>query len=209
MSTDKTSFPYLLVISLCLNTLMIGAVAGMWISSSKAPANPQGREHRAEFVGGPLEERIARTAMSDLPDAERQEFRRKLRREWRESGSLRAEMTAIRQKMETALSADDYDPASLKSAFAELRDRENEMKVRLHDNLADMLTSIPDEKRKTLIERSMSRRDQFRERFEERRRNGLPGSGSDFERRPPNGDDFRRDGPPSEPRLDNNVPVDD
>lgn len=208
MSTDKTSFPYLLVASLCLNTLMIGAVAGMWISSSKAPNTPQGREHRAEFVGGPLEERIARTAMNDLPDAERQEFRRKLRREWRESGSLRAEMTAIRGKMETALSADDYDPASLKSAFAELRDRENEMKVRLHDNLADMLTSIPDDKRKTLIERSMSRRDQFRERLDERRGNGPPRGGPDYERRPPSGDDFRRDGPPSQPPLEDSDPED-
>ena len=195
MSTDKKSFPYLLVISLCANTLMLGAVAGMFITSNKAPHGERRDDRRGEFIGGgPLEERIARTAMNDLPEAERNEFRRKLRREWRQSGDLRSEMEAIRHRMEAALAADDYDPEEMEAAFAEIRQRETEFKKRLHESISDLLTSIPDDKRKTLMERTMARRDKFRERWDERR--GERGERGDrSERRPPTGN-LGPDSPP-------------
>lgn len=188
MSTTKKSFPYLLVVSLCANTLMLGAVAGMFITSSKGPPRGKAGEPRAEFMGGgPLEERIARTAMDDLPEADRDAFRKKLRTAWRQSGNQRSEIDAIRKDMEAALAADEYDQAQMADAFAEIRQLELEMKAGLHQNIVELLASVPADKRKTLIERTLARREKFRERRDDRR-------GEHGDRPPPPRDDFG--GPP-------------
>lgn len=206
MSTDKKSFPYLLVVSLCANTLMLGAVAGMFITSNKAPHGDRRDDRRGEFIGGgPLEERIARTAMADLPEADRDAFRKKLRNAWRESGDQRSEIESIRKDMEAALAADEYDQAEMASAFAEIRQLELKMKAGLHDNIVELLASVPADKRKTLIERTLARRDKFRERRGERggeRGDRPPPPRDDFGGPPPN-DGFGPDGPPpDEPPMD-------
>ena len=161
MSAENKSFPYLLVVSLCVNALMVGAMAGIWMSTSRTESNPAPEVKRDVMLGGPLEERIARTAMYDLPEDERARFREGLSQEWRDTRALREQMDRVRERIADELASDDYSPEEMQSAFADLREGEMAFKTRLHDRLADFLAMIPDEKRKTILQRSMDRRDRY------------------------------------------------
>ena len=168
---------------------MLGLVGGMALKSQSV--KPDRRERPVEMSQGPFEERLARMAMYDLEDSDRELFRDQLRASWLETQPLRNDMEQVRERIANAIAADPYDPAELKAAFAELREKDDVMRSRLNATLADFITNIPDEKRRTLLERSMERRDRFRD--------GPGGSRGDGHRPPPP-DGFGKgpDGPPPE-----------
>ncbi|MAK62678.1 MAG: hypothetical protein CMK09_17040 [Ponticaulis sp.] len=191
MSADKKSFPYILVVSLCANMLMMGAVGGMWLKTQDSQERPDRDRPRIERrMGGPIEERVARTAMEDLPREERREFRRKLGMEWRSARELRREMEEIRTRISAAMAADTYSAETVEQIFGELRAKEDEVRARFHDSLSEYLSELSNEDRLKLLERAEQRQERrFERRDGDRDRRGPP---------PPRPDGFgpREHGPP-------------
>lgn len=99
----------LLVASLALNLLIVGAVAGAMLSGGKWRAGPPG----AEAVIGPL------TRALDAED--RRAIGREIRRAWRDGELLRGRHDEAFEGLIADLTATPFDPAAVEARLAAIR----------------------------------------------------------------------------------------
>ena len=194
MSSSSRKFPTALVASICANAIMVGLVAGMWLSSAKTrpPERPNGGPD-INF-DAPIEERLARAAFRELPDGRGEAFRDELSDAWRASRELREQIATARKDLADALSADEIDDAVVSEAFQRVRDAEFELRIRFHRRLTEMMLSLPAERLKVLLEMAMSPHERGMRRDGDRWRNGPGGPRPDGP--PPGGMPMHEGGPP-------------
>lgn len=202
MSEKTASFPYLLVASLCLNAAMLGLVGGTLLTSDRRGHAEPTPSPQTQSYGGQLEERLARSAMRDLPEGERRAMQRTFATGWRESAPLRRQLETSRAEIAELLAADEIDEAALNAVFDDIRSAELELREHFHDSLAHLLSRLPLERRQDLIGRSLQRRgERIRQWREERGLRPPPSHGRDDRSGPPpheHGEQSRPSGPPPE-----------
>ncbi len=180
MSDKKSGLSIILVISLCVNAALIGAVgAGLYSLGSERHRSFE-RDHRAHdsrHAPGPFEERLARSAFENLSGEDKQKFQRDLAREWQESHQERKSMFEARLRLFDILAADNIDKKAAEEVFADIRAGEQEMRQRLQGRVLSFFDSMPAEKRRALLSRSDDRSeriDEFRQKLEDRRGGNPP-----------------------------------
>jgi uncharacterized membrane protein len=139
-------FPWrtLLFLSVALNLLAIGAVAGAWGAGVRLQ-----RE-----VGDAVVARMPgpRAFLRALPPETREIMRRELADSWTESRELRrAALQARREAFETA-STEPYDAERVRAAFARLREADQRAIAVFHDNVADAFARLTPEQRREAME---------------------------------------------------------
>ena len=168
MSQSKRSFPTLLVISLCVNAIAFGIIGGTWISNARHNSHERADHQHREDNRGPFEERLARTALRDLPEGQREEMRDIFSQRWRSAQDLRDQMDSARARIAELLAADPLDEDALTAAFDEVRDAEFRLREQFYASLTQTLMAVPAERRADIVERSMSRRERRDDRRGER-----------------------------------------
>ena len=146
MSTQKTPWP--LIISVGLNLILVGLLAGIMINLGTHDRSP----HRSGHQAGPRIER------PDLTPASR----RAVHEAWR---SARATSTEARDRREQAratlqdvLTAETFDPDAAKAAFEALRDTETALQTAMQDSLIERMTTMSAGERTRLAARLTRRR---------------------------------------------------
>ncbi|WP_022694644.1 periplasmic heavy metal sensor [Ponticaulis koreensis] len=192
MSDTKRPFPTLLVVSLCVNAIVLGFLGGTLISDKQHNSHQHADHQHGEDNRGSFEERLARAALRDLPDEQREEMQEMFSERWRNARDLRDQMAAARGRIAELLAAESLDDEALTAAFAEVREAEFRLRTQFYASLTDTLIAVPTERRADLVERAMLRRE--REDYRRARRDG------DFRRPPPPGHSPDSNGPRPPPR---------
>ncbi len=190
---SERPFPWrtLLFISIALNLLVIGAVAGALGSGARLERrDPEVMVAAIPGVSG---------FISALPPEAQQPFRQELARSWVETRDLRrAALQARREAVETA-AIEPYDAARTRAAFQRMRESELAVVLVFQNNLLDEFGALSPEQRAQALaalraaapvrsgaaigengrltppaalspEQREERREQLRERFRERMR---------------------------------------
>ena len=190
----KKSLPIFLIASLCLNAALIGGIAaGVWKLASDQRDMPR-REAHGERPHGPIEERIARTAMRELSREERMELRQRFAEEWRNTRGEREEIETTRQTLLELISAETFDRSAVESAFDDIRALEGGFRDRMHSGLIDLLEEMPVEKRRRLIETVRQQQEEWKRERRSKSDKAGPGEGRDGPPPPP----LEEDGPQPE-----------
>lgn len=136
-----SGFPWrtTLFISLALNLLVIGAVAGAYGAGVRLQRdNPQAVVDR---MPGP------RAFMAALPPAARLKVRAELVRSWDQSRQLREQAGQARRDAFAAAAAEPYDAARVRAAFAHLRAADQAAIGVFHDNVIAAFGEMTPEER--------------------------------------------------------------
>jgi uncharacterized membrane protein len=139
-------FPWrtLLFVSLALNLLIIGAVAGAYGAGVRLQ-----RETAAAIVDrapGP------RAFLAALPPETRVKMRRELARSWVESRELRRAAVEARREAFAAAAAEPYDAEQVRAAFGRLRQADQNAVAVFHNNVADAFATLSPEERREALE---------------------------------------------------------
>jgi uncharacterized membrane protein len=139
-------FPWrtLLFLSVALNLLVIGAVAGAWGAGVRVQ-----READAAVVArmpGP------RAFLRALPPATRAIVRRELADSWTESRDLRRAAGQARRDAFLAAASEPYDAERVRAAFARLRDADQSAIAVFHNNVVDAFATLTPEQRREALE---------------------------------------------------------
>ncbi len=140
-----SGFPWrtLLFVSVALNLLVIGAVAGAWGAGVRLQ-----READATVVQrmpGP------RAFLAALPPETREIMRRELADSWTESGDLRRAALQARRDAFIAAAAEPYDAERVRAAFARLREADQRAIGIFQDNVVDAFARLtPAQRREAL-----------------------------------------------------------
>lgn len=188
MSDTKRSFPTLLVISLCVNAIALGIIGGTMISNKRHDGHEHADHQHRDDNRGPFEERLARTALRDLPEGQREEMREVFSERWRAAHELRDQMDTARDRIAELLAAEPLDEDALTAAFDDVRDAEFRLREQFYASLTQTLMAVPAERRADIVERATSRRERRDDRRGERgddRRPPPPDHGPDGDRPPP------------------------
>ena len=157
----------LLIASLALNLLFIGAIGGsMWAMW-------------AGYWGGPRHFAFAGAIhhlMRELPDERRHVARDVLRRHRAEVQPLRREVRKSRRAAARIMRAEPFDEAAFRSALGELRTAELKIREAIGEIAVDLAKTLTQEERRILL-RGLARHG----RFGKRRGRG-PGETERFER---------------------------
>ena len=137
--TEKPRRNWLLIGSLALNLLVIGAIVGVAIRGG-----PPDRHRRGPDNGLPA---IARA----LPSEYRDDLRDKLRETWTKS-DRRQERDAIRAAFISAVQADEFDGDAVRALIQRQRDLASGMSENMADILVGVLASMSKEDRAEFAE---------------------------------------------------------
>lgn len=159
----------LLIVSLGLNLLFVGLVAGrMWMHGG----SPDGR-HRV-FTGA------VEALMKDLPDAKRQHAGVLLKRHRTTVRQLGKQVREQRRAAKDAVLTDPYDEAKVAKAFARFREIRTGQHQSMHTMMIDLLKDLTLKEREQLLNHI---RAGFRHRWGRHHRpNGPQAGGSPPER---------------------------
>jgi uncharacterized membrane protein len=199
MSDSRFPWRTLLFISLAVNLLIVGAVAGAWGAGVRVE-----REINSTAVVDRLPG--PRAFLRALPPETRAIMRQELAASWDESRERRQAATQARQEAFAAVALEPYDAERVRAAFERLRVADQTAIAVFHDNVIEAfgkLTpqqrrealealrnaapasretgatpaqeqaapgALPPEQRRTMQERREERRDRLRQRREERLR---------------------------------------
>ncbi len=137
------------LISLAINLLVLGAVAGYGLNGGFNPHEAVvGRENN---VAAPA------AVLRTLPPASRAQVRRALAQGWRDTQTERAAMRAARAETTRLMAAEPYDPAAVRSALAAQRAASERVVARLHERLAESIGDLTPEQRSQLLSALRSR----------------------------------------------------
>jgi uncharacterized membrane protein len=145
MSDSRFPWRTTLFISLALNVLVIGAVAGAW----GAGVRPQRQiETRAlvERMPGP------RAFLRALPPETRSVMREELADSWGESREARQAAIQARRDAFAAAAAEPYDAARVRAAFERLRAADQAAIAVFHDQLVEAFGELSPEQRREALE---------------------------------------------------------
>lgn len=139
-------FPWrtLLFLSVALNLLIIGAVAGAWGAGVRVQ-----RE-----IGDAVVARMPgpRAFLSALPPETREIMRRELADSWTESRELRRAALQARRDAFAAASTEPYDVERVRPAFARLREADQRAIAVFHDNVVEAFARLTPEQRREAME---------------------------------------------------------
>jgi uncharacterized membrane protein len=140
------SFPWrtLLFVSVALNLLVIGAVAGAWGAGVRLQR--EAGDAVVARMPGP------RVFLASLPPETREIMRRELADSWRESRELRREALQARRDAFLAASAEPYDAERVRAAFVRLREADQAAIGVFHDNVIDALARLTPEQRQEALD---------------------------------------------------------
>jgi len=196
----------LLFLSVALNLLVIGAIAGAWGAGVRLQ-----RE-----VGDAVVSRMPgpRAFLDALPPETREIMRRELADSWGESRELRREALHARRDAFVAAATEPYDTERVRAAFARLREADQRAIGVFHDNVVEAFARLTPEQRAEAMEAlrraaparrqtiapgeragggalpaeegvvTPERREEIREKFEERRRERRERRQQRFEQQP-------------------------
>ena len=141
-----SSFPWrtLLFVSVALNLLGVGAIAGAWGAGVRLQ-----RE-----VGDAVVMRMPgpRAFLAALPPETREIMRRELADSWQESRQLRRAALQARRDAFAAASAEPYDVERVRAAFARLREADQRAVGVFHDNVVDAFARLTPAQRREALE---------------------------------------------------------
>jgi uncharacterized membrane protein len=136
-----SGFPWrtLLFLSVALNLLVIGAIAGAFGAGVRLQ-----RE-----VGDAVVARMPgpRAFLAALPPETREIMRRELADSWGESRELRRAALQARRDAFAAASAEPYDAERVRAAFAQLREADQRAIGVFHDNVVEAFARLTPEQR--------------------------------------------------------------
>jgi uncharacterized membrane protein len=139
-------FPWrtLLFLSVALNLLVIGAVAGAWGAGVRVQ-----RE-----VGDAVVARMPgpRAFLRALPPETRELMRRELADSWTASRQLRRAALQARREAFEAAATEPYDADRVRAAFARLREADQRAIGVFHDNVVDAFARLTPEQRREAME---------------------------------------------------------
>ena len=134
MSERSVSHPVLLF-SLAINLLLIGALAGEWASGARRPPPPM------------------QWATNDLDEATRARVRQILEEQRPAAQTLRHDLRAIDQRLMAAIRASDLDREALNETLSDLRRTNGEYQALLHASLESVLPTLTPPQRVDVVRR--------------------------------------------------------
>ena len=134
MSERSVSYPVLLF-SLAINLLLIGAIAGEWVSGARRPPPPM------------------QWATNDLDDATRARVRQILEEQRPAAQMLRHDIRAIDQRLMAVIRAATLDPEALNETLSDLRRTNGEYQALLHASLESVLPTLTPPQRVDVVRR--------------------------------------------------------
>lgn len=144
MSESRFPWRTLLFVSLAVNLLMIGAVAGAVIAGVRVQReNPEALVARMPGV---------RAFIAATPAEARSAVRRELVRSWQESRDARQSAIQARREAFAATTAEPFDAERVRAAFARLREADQAAIGVFHNNMIDAFATLTPEQRQSTIE---------------------------------------------------------
>ena len=134
MSERSVSHP-LLLFSLAINLLLIGALAGEWASGARRPPPPM------------------QWATNDLDEATRARVRQILEEQRPAAQTLRHDIRAIDQRLMAVIRASNLDPEALNATLSDLRRTNGEYQALLHASLESVLPTLTPPQRVDVVRR--------------------------------------------------------
>ena len=135
-----------LAVSLAVNALLIGVVGGKMMGGEQ-------RVDREKHTLHDFQRDMRDEALSSIDEDRRRELRRAMLRIWRDGAGIRAELEEARKAALDAGVAEPYDADAMKSALADLRRTESELRRHAHEAIADILADASPRERLDAISR--------------------------------------------------------
>ena len=144
MSESRFPWRTLLFVSVALNLLVVGAVAGAWSAGVRL---------EREADNGAIVERFPgpRAFLQALPQQTRAVMREQLAAGWDDSREKRRAAQQARRDAFAAAAQEPYDAARVRAAFANLRAADQAAIGVFHDNVADALGQLTPEQRREAL----------------------------------------------------------
>jgi len=130
-------------VSLCVNLLLVGMMAGHWIYGPGFGRGPDGGGSR----------RGMEAMISGLPENLRPLIKQKFDAAKPQFQAAREQIHAARDKVVAAAEADPFDPATFDQAFHDLQQAMDGMGTIAHQTIREILPQIPADQRKVLVEK--------------------------------------------------------
>jgi len=143
MSEQRFPWRTLLLVSVALNLLTVGAIAGAYGAGVRLER--QAPDAVVERMPGP------RAFLAALPEPTRVKMREELADSWTQSRQARRAALQARRDAFAAAAAEPYDVARVRAAFARLRAADQAAIAVFHDNVVDAFGELdPQERREAL-----------------------------------------------------------
>ena len=134
MSERSVSYPVLLL-SVAINLLLIGAMAGEWVSGARRPPPPM------------------QWATNDLDEATRARVRQILEEQRPAAQTLRHDLRAIDQRLMAVIRASTLDSEALNATLSDLHRTNGEYQALLHASLESVLPTLTPPQRVDVVRR--------------------------------------------------------
>ena len=134
MSERSVSFP-VLFLSVAINLLLVGAIAGEWVSGARRPPPPM------------------QWATTDLDEATRASVRQILEEQRPAAQTLRHDLRLIDQRLMAVIRASTLDPEALNETLSDLRRTNGEYQALLHASLESVLATLTPTQRVAVVRR--------------------------------------------------------
>jgi len=146
----------LLIISVLINGVLIGASARTWFAAPTPEATLQDRP------SGPRSAFSMRAFMRALPDDSRAEVRARFEAAGPELRELGRSAWRAQEAAFAALRAEPFDPAAARAATAQARDARARFEARSEAVILETLTDMDPQTRARVIDETVARRDRPR-----------------------------------------------
>jgi len=134
MSERSVRFP-VLFLSVAINLLLVGAIAGEWVSGARRPPPPM------------------QWATTDLDEATRASVRQILEEQRPAAQTLRHDLRLIDQRLMAVIRASTLDPEALNETLSDLRRTNGEYQALLHASLESVLATLTPTQRVAVVRR--------------------------------------------------------
>lgn len=135
MQTKTTNL--ILVLSLALNLLVVGAAIGFALRERSGPRFPS-------HMSGMLK---------DIDPELRQEMRQKFQEQRRSGRTLHQTMREKQRQLETAILKEPFNKAEVEAAFAETREARQAIEAHMQQQMIDFMAKLNPEHRAVLMQR--------------------------------------------------------
>ncbi len=129
----------LLVTSLTLNLLVVGAVIGFWL---REPIGPRFPAHLGSIL-------------QNISPEQRQGMKKRFR-EFREEGrKLHKDMRRQQRQLSKVVLEEPFDPEAARQAFAQTRQTRDDVQAHMHEQMIEVLSGLDQQQREDLLKRIM------------------------------------------------------
>jgi len=153
-----------LVISLGINLLVVGAIAGHFLSGHRymwhRPGQMQAEASRSTERPGDI---VIQRLTEALPAEQRPVFEAATAQHRARLTEIGRAVREARTKVRDAMVAEPFDRAKLDAAFAELRSRSQELQTTMHAAVSEAAAKLPADARAKLAESNRPRRERGRD----------------------------------------------